>query len=136
MLNKRSHIGWTTGGHTGEEVVLYVYTDDYKNILGGTVQNSDVARYMAKAMGGDLDKLSSELFVPSKDFGSYGITVSNDLSDKNNPKFILVKNNNKYIFFENRNYFEADNKKTSFNGVVIYNGEELFIPLNALELIN
>ena len=136
MLNKRSHIGWTTGGHTGEEVVLYVYADDYKNILGGTVQNSDVARYMAKAMGSDLDKLSSELFVPSKDFGSYGITVSNDLSDKNNPKFILEKNNNKYIFFENRNYFETNNKKTSFNGVVVYNGEELFIPLNALELIN
>ena len=136
MLNKRSHLGWTTGGHTGEEVVLYVYADDYKNILGGTVQNSDIARYMAKAMGGDLDKVSTELFVPSKDFSNYGITVSTDLSDKNNPKFILTKNNNKYLFFENRNYLETNNKKINFNGVVVYNGEELFIPLNALKLLN
>ena len=135
MLNKRSHIGWTTGGHTGEEVVLYVYADDYKNILSGTVQNSDIAWYMAKAMGGDLDKLSSELFVPSKSFSNYGITVSNDFSDINNPKFILTKNNNQYIFFENRNYFEKNNKKNKFNGITVYNGEELFIPAAALELL-
>ena len=136
ILNKRSHIGWTTGGHTGEEVVLYVYADDYKNVLGGTVQNSDIARYIAKAMGGDLDKLSSELFVPSKDFNKYGITATSDLSDKNNPKFILAKNNKSYLFHENRNYFEINNKKIYFNGIVVYNREELFIPLNALKLLD
>jgi alkaline phosphatase len=136
MLNKRSYIGWTTGGHTGEEVVLYVYADDYKNILSGTVQNSDIALYMAKAMGGDLNKLESELFVPSKNFNTHGITVSNNFSDKNNPQFILTKNNNKYTFFENRNYFEINNRRTKFNGVTVYNGEELFIPLEALLLLN
>nr|WP_243175087.1 alkaline phosphatase [Desulfofundulus sp. TPOSR] len=26
MISKRAHIGWTTNGHTGEDVVLYVYS--------------------------------------------------------------------------------------------------------------
>ena len=40
-----------------------------------------------------------------------------------------------YTFFENKNYFEFDNKKTKFNGVVIYNDSEVYFPKDALNLL-
>lgn len=135
MLNKRSDLGWTTGGHTGEDVTLYVYANDYKNQLTGTIQNSDIGRYVAKAIGGDLDKTSEKLFIPSVDFNKYGIKCVVDSSDTKNPSFVLTKNGNTYKFQENRNYFEGPEGKSTFNGIVVYNGKEVFIPQEALKML-
>ena len=135
ILNKRSDLGWTTGGHTGEDVALYVYANDYKNQLTGTVQNSDIGKYIAKAIGGDLDKTSEQLFVPSTAFSKYGIKCAIDNSDAKNPSFVLTKNGNSYKFQENRNYFEGAEGKIQFNGIVVYNGKEVFIPQEALKML-
>lgn len=135
ILNSNNNLGWTTGGHTGQDVALYVYANDYKNQLTGTIENSDIAKYAAKAMGGDLAKATEKLFVPGADFGKYGITMTIDKSDAANPVFVLAKNGNVYKFPENRNYFEGANGKVSFNGVVVYNDKEVFIPQAALKLI-
>ena len=41
IISKRALLGWTTNGHTGEEVPLYVYHP--KNIRPtGVIQNSDI----------------------------------------------------------------------------------------------
>ena len=135
ILNKRSDLGWTTGGHTGEDVALYVYANDYKNQLTGTIQNSDIGKYVAKAMGGDLEKTSEKLFVPSAGFAKYGIQCVVDSSDAKNPVFVLAKNGHSYKFQENRNYFEGPEGKAAFNGVVVYNGKEVFIPQEALKML-
>ena len=135
ILNKRSDLGWTTGGHTGEDIALYVYADNYKNQLTGTVQNSDIGKYIAKAIGGDLDKTSEQLFVPSTAFGKYGVKCAIDNSDAKNPSFVLTKNGHAYRFQENRNYFEGPEGKITFNGIVVYNGKEVFIPQEALKML-
>ena len=135
ILNKRSNLGWTTGGHTGEDVALYVYADNYKNQLTGTVQNSDIGKYIAKAIGGDLDKTSEKLFVPSTAFSKYGVKYSIDKSDLKNPSFILTKNGQTYRFQENRNYFVGPEGKVTFNGVVVYNDKEVFVPEEALKML-
>ena len=135
ILNKRSDLGWTTGGHTGEDIALYVYADNYKNQLTGTVQNSDIGKYIAKAIGGDLDKTSEQLFVPSTAFGKYGVKCAIDNSDTKNPSFVLTKNGHAYRFQENRNYFEGPEGKITFNGIVVYNGKEVFIPQEALKML-
>ena len=135
ILNKRSDLGWTTGGHTGEDIALYVYADNYKNQLTGTVQNSDIGKYIAKAIGSDLDKTSEQLFVPSTAFGKYGVKCAIDNSDAKNPSFVLTKNGHAYRFQENRNYFEGPEGKITFNGIVVYNGKEVFIPQEALKML-
>ena len=134
-LNHLSHLGWTSGGHTGQETVLYVYHDDYANILTGTVQNSDLALYVAKAINGDLQQATKQLFVPSAEVINQGIQYKKDDSDSKNIRFILSKNGNDYVFPQNRNYFEHNGKMTSFNGVVVYNGKDMFIPQEAIDLI-
>lgn len=43
IFNKRSHTGWTTGGHTGEDVPVYAF-GPYKARFAGQVDNTDQAK--------------------------------------------------------------------------------------------
>lgn len=43
IFNKRSHTGWTTGGHTGEDVPVYAF-GPYKARFAGQVDNTDHAK--------------------------------------------------------------------------------------------
>ncbi|WP_297596115.1 alkaline phosphatase [uncultured Cetobacterium sp.] len=131
-MSDRAHLSWTTNGHTGEDVPLYIYTPNYINQLTGTVNNSDIALYIAKAMNVDLDKSTDELFVSGKSIKNMGIDLTIDTTNKFQPTFILSKNNKKYLFHENKNYYEVDGKKITFNGIVVFNGKEVFIPNAAL----
>jgi alkaline phosphatase len=53
-------IGWTTHGHCGETVPLWVYGMDAPV---GTIDNTDLARIAAEAMGADLDRTTRALYV-------------------------------------------------------------------------
>jgi alkaline phosphatase len=79
MIARRSKVGFTTTGHTGEDVPLYVYASDYKNQLTGVVQNTDVAKYTAKAINGSLEEATKELFVSSKIFTKEGILLEKNI---------------------------------------------------------
>lgn len=136
LINKRSHIGWTTGGHTGEDVPLFVYAPSYNNQLTGTIQNSDIALYTAKAMGMDLDIASKELFVPQSELGGKGYNASIDLTDATNPVLVVEKSGIEYRFPENKNYYLENGVQKSYNGINVYNSKQFYIPQVALDMIS
>ncbi len=43
IFNERSHTGWTTGGHTGEDVPVFAY-GPYKKRFAGQIDNTDHAK--------------------------------------------------------------------------------------------
>lgn len=43
IFDERSHTGWTTGGHTGEDVPVFAY-GPYKERLAGQIDNTDNAK--------------------------------------------------------------------------------------------
>ncbi|HZG73956.1 MAG TPA: alkaline phosphatase, partial [Chondromyces sp.] len=43
IFNERSHTGWTTGGHTGEDVPVYAF-GPYKDRFAGQIENTDQAK--------------------------------------------------------------------------------------------
>jgi alkaline phosphatase len=62
-LKKPQYIGFTTGGHTGEDVFLAVYHPD-NNRPTGVVQNTAINRYLQDLLGiPSLDALSEKQFV-------------------------------------------------------------------------
>ncbi|SFB13980.1 MULTISPECIES: alkaline phosphatase [unclassified Bacillus (in: firmicutes)] len=50
IFNNRSHTGWTTGGHTGEDVPVYAF-GPYKERFAGHKDNTDHAKIIFEILG-------------------------------------------------------------------------------------
>ena len=107
ILANRANIGFTTGGHTGEDVFLYSYGPSRPT---GLVENTDLAKKMAQFMNFDLNQLSKKLYTNAKDtFENKGYTTHIDVTDPNNTVFIAEKDNHKYEIPANKKYSNFEN---------------------------
>jgi len=136
MLAQRANIGFSTSGHTGEDVFLYAYGP---NKPYGLVDNTDIAKTMAKFMDFDLEKTSDELFVnATQAFEQKGYSTRIDITDANNPVFIAEKKKIKIELPINKNIAHiTKNKKTStktLEGVTVYNGTDFYVSKEVLKL--
>lgn len=130
IISKRANIGWTTGGHTGGDVVLYTYAPNGDRPTG-VIDNTDVNKYMTRVLGVDLDTVSKQLFVPAKAaFEAKGAKFTADT------KVITVtKGSNKLELPVYKNVATLNGKNTTLNGVVVFNGVDYFVPQQAIDLI-
>ncbi len=95
LLAQRANLGFTTGGHTGEDLFLYSYGPGKPS---GMIENTDIAHSAADAMGFKLDKLSKNMFIEAEEaFGKWG-EVSIDSSDAANPVLVIDKGRKKAEF--------------------------------------
>lgn len=139
MLANRANIGYTTGGHTGEDVFLYSFGPSK---ITGLVENTDLAHAMAKFMGFELDKLTDELYIPAtKVFTEKGFTTKVDVADKENPTFIAQKADVTITIPVNKNsivYKDASmntSKTYTFDTINVYNGTEFYVSKKVLDAI-
>ncbi|MDY7989659.1 alkaline phosphatase [Paenibacillus polymyxa] len=130
IISKRANIGWTTGGHTGGDVVLYTYAPNGDRPTG-VIDNTDVNKYMTRVLGLDLNTVSKQLFVPAKAaFEAKGAKFTADT------KVITVtKGSNKLELPVYKNIATLNGKNTTLNGVVVFNGVDYFVPQQAIDLI-
>jgi alkaline phosphatase len=136
MIGKRANIGFTTTGHTGEDVTLYVYAPSNISQLTGTVENTDIAVYMEKAMGLDLNQATDMLFVKARDaFEANGAKVGFDNADVNNPVLTVEKDNIKVELPINKNIAYVNGEAVKLDGVVVFNGISVYVPQSAIDLI-
>ncbi|SIQ70005.1 alkaline phosphatase [Bacillus cereus] len=132
LLANRANIGFTTGGHTGEDVFLYSYGPQKPN---GLIQNTDIAKTMAKAMGFNLEEVTNKLFVESElAFKRKGATVTIDNTDVENPVLIVKRNNVKTQLFVNKNIIRIKNKEYELGSVVVESNGKFYIPEEAIHL--
>ncbi|MGL5292126.1 MAG: alkaline phosphatase, partial [Vibrionaceae bacterium] len=138
IINSRANIAMTTNGHTGEDVPLYVYTSKPDHLLTGVIQNSDIARYVEKALGLNLDEATQRLFVPESAFKAQEITIKQRELDPKNTFLTVFVNNKEFTVPENKNYVieSATGNKLSYNGVNVFNEEQFFIPQAAIDLMH
>ncbi|MFA9424047.1 MAG: stalk domain-containing protein, partial [Sedimentibacter sp.] len=129
--------GFTTNGHTGEDVTLYIYAPDGVDLLTGTVENTDIAKYMELAMGVDLNDTTEKLFIRARDaFESKGATVKFDnITDVKNPVLIITKNDIEIKMPVNKNIAYVNGTPITLDGVVIFNGVTTYAPQSAIDLI-
>lgn len=123
MISKRANIGWTTNGHTGEEVALYVYHP--KNIRpSGVIENTDLNKYMAEVLSVNLDKVTNELFTEAKTaFEAKEAKVTVDAKDLNNLSLVVTKGNTTIEFPQNKNIAIVNGKEVDMPGVTVYTGD-------------
>jgi len=134
-------LGFTTGGHTGEDIVLYVYSPKSAERPMGVVMNTDIARYIEKLLGADLNALTAKQFqLAPAAFAAKGAAVRFDFSDKANPVLVVTKGATELKFQQNKSLALVNGKETKLSGLVLYTGlaggENWYVPQDALNLIN
>ena len=142
LLAERANIGYTTGGHTGDDMFLYAYGP---NKPAGLVENTDLANLMAETMGFQLNQLTSSLYINAKPaLEKKGFKVTIDESDSNNPVLVAQKGNATYEMAENKNIIlsktTSNNKKSEVKQhtvpyVTVYNDHSFYISEEALKFI-
>lgn len=137
MISKRSNIGWTTNGHTGEDVPLYIYAPDGCKKLGGLVENTDIANYMAELFGIKLSDATDRLFVPVRLAAeAKAAEVAWNTEDELNPVVVITKGSDEIRIPVNKNLAYVNGNAVILDGVTIFNGINTYVPQSAIDLIN
>lgn len=132
MLAERANLGFTTGGHTGEDVFLYSYGPQRPT---GLVENTDLAKKMAQFMDFDLNKLTKELYTNGEQaLKNKGYKATIDLSDAQNPVLVAEKGKRTIEFPVNKNIVIQNGKEKKVNTIHVYNGKDFYISEDALRL--
>ena len=140
LLSTRANLGYTTGGHTGDDVFLYAYGP---NKPTGLVENTDLANIMARTMDFDLDDLTNTLYTEAQTaLTNKGFAVTIDKSNSNNPVLVATKDNVTYKLAENKNTIVKEfknspklNKVITVSGVTAYNDTNFYISQQALDVM-
>lgn len=134
MLAKRAHLGFTTNGHTGEEVILYSFGPGRPT---GTIENIGIAQILSQFLGVSLDELNEEMFLDAHAlFRSQGYVTEIDTSQKNNVVFKASKDNVKIKIPQNKNVLYKNNQLFQLKDVAVYNGKSFYISKEAVEIAN
>ncbi|HVN71167.1 MAG TPA: alkaline phosphatase [Desulfomonilia bacterium] len=135
MMSRRSHIGWTTGGHTGEDVELFAYAPAGERPTG-TIDNTDVAVITAKYLGLDLDKTTRRLYVDAdKAFEAKGAEIGIDATSPANPVLVVKKGSAEIRIPANKNYALVNGKTVTLDGVAVFNGSKWYVSRKAVDLV-
>lgn len=136
MIAKRANIGFTTGGHTGEDIPLYVYAPGNVSQLTGTVENTDIARYIAKAMDVNLDDVTRKLFVHAGEAAAqHGATISfaDSVTD---PVLTLTRGGVEVRLLVYTNIATVNGQRVELEGVSVHDGQgNVYIPQSAIDFL-
>ncbi len=94
ILTAHTCFGWTTGGHTGEEVFLACYHPKAAQRIMGVNSNEDLAHYMQALFGmyGKMGTFSDNIFARHADvFRGYDVQLQRNVKVKEYPT-LIVKN--------------------------------------------
>lgn len=123
MISRRAKLGWTSHGHTGNDVVLYMYHPRNYRMMG-VIDNSDIAKYMEEVLELDLKSTTDRLFVKAYDvFTKKKAEVAVDTKDVENPTLIVTKGEKVIRFPVNKNIAIVNGEVIELPGVVVYTGD-------------
>eukprot|EP00978_Attheya_sp_CCMP212_P021079 scaffold61195_cov58-Attheya_sp.AAC.3 len=125
---KYTYVGFTTHGHTGESVPVWFFGADPPV---GLIDNTDLAILTSDALGVDLAKTTSELFVDLS-------TTSLSYEVKGGSVTVSIIGSAPITLPFFRDYFVYDSgEKTCFDGVTIYaeKSEKVYVSQDAIDKI-
>jgi len=129
----RHFIGWTTTGHTGEDVFLGIYAPKGTQRISGVVENTDVSKFICKQLNlGDLkaDSLYFNKVNANSRFTHYqapeikGTDLIFEHISKDIHKRITIP--------ANVNYYFSGNKKIPTKTLIVCIHKNYFIPIDLL----
>jgi len=98
LMTSKTCFGFTTGGHTGEEVFLAAYHPDRASLPLGRLTNVELNHYLCATLGltGKLDELNDKNFARHTDvFTDYTCEIIPAADEKASPTLIVKNKKNK-----------------------------------------
>ncbi|MFD2683203.1 alkaline phosphatase [Bacillus seohaeanensis] len=126
MMAKRAHLGFTTHGHSGEDIFLYAYGPGKPT---GLIENTHIPLIISEYLGIPLhSKRYDEWYINAMTyFKKKGYKVKIDKQDKDNPIFTAIKGSEKLQFPENKNYYLRNGNKVLLESVNVYSGDGFYV---------
>ena len=139
VIARRVGIGYTTGGHTGEQVYLGVYAPDSVELLDGLVDNTEVNKYMQRVLFGEeiLDDYTNEIFQDGLEKLSSieGTNVTIDTSIKYAPKATISRNGNILELDLYTNKYTLNGEEKELETVVPYINGKIYVPQELIDIV-
>jgi alkaline phosphatase len=115
VLSKRyTVIGWTTYGHNGETVPVWVYGADAPV---GTIDNTELAEIAADAMNVDLDWITDRLYV---DLDTVGGIKKIKINEEKDFVKVVMNDGTKAKFFIGRDYMKYNGQTIELPGLTVF----------------
>lgn len=134
FLTSRTGLAFTTGGHTGEDVLLSAYHPNNASRPYGMLTNIELNHYLCNVNGftnNTLDSLTNNIFVPHTEvFKGMEYTIAD--------RVLTVKNKNKTLQVKpNTNIVVINGKEKELESVVVYVGRKntFYLPRKLKELL-
>lgn len=139
LITSKTCIGFTTGGHTGEEVFLAAYHPE-GTVPTGMVTNIELNHYMAAMMGlsGRLDGLTASCFVPHTEvFNGYAYEIIPSVEEEGNPTLVVYTQNRQLIIQPYTNMVKTEEKDIKLSSVIVYvdANQTFYLPLALTEYL-
>lgn len=137
VLYNRTYFGFTTFGHTVENVFLAVYHPQ-NDILKGVPTNIDVFNYLCRQMGltGEMKQLTEDIYADHHQvFEGYDMKI--DSLDKYHYRLTVKNKRNVLVADSYENYFMINNKKVDLESVIVYmdKNKTFYLPKNLRNFI-
>ena len=137
ILTKHTPFGWTTGGHTGEDVFLAVYNPHDQRPEGWTT-NTELGHYIQSLWGmnqSKMDQFTDRIFAPHKQvFAAYQTTIQKSEEKNVWPKLTVTNpaNGKQLTAYAFSNIIEVDGKQTQLPSVITYvdRNDMFYLPAN------
>ena len=137
VLYGRTYFGFTTFGHTVENVFLAVYHPQNDRLVG-VPTNIEVNHYLRRQMGmtNELEQLTEELYADHHQVFE-GFEVRIDSVDKYNRRLYVKNRRNVMLIDSYANYVTLNNKRVDLNSVIVYvdKNNTFYLPKELRELM-
>jgi alkaline phosphatase len=136
MISKRAFIGWTTNGHTGEDVTLYSYGP---RAPYGLLENTDLAHAAENALGLSLAWTDNNLYVEAVSaFKALGMEVEIDSTDATNKELVVSKAGQEVarLCFAT-DLLECQGKVCKLTGITVFaeKSGKVYVPQDAVKTV-
>ncbi|MGM0753005.1 MAG: alkaline phosphatase [Bacillota bacterium] len=126
LLAKRANLGFTTHGHTGEDVFLYSYGPG-KPV--GLIENTDIPRAISKYLGFSLTsgEFASWYVDGAEFYRERGFDVKIKGRTSKNPEMVVKRGDEELRFPENKDFYLKNGEKVRLKSVNVYDGETFYV---------
>ena len=140
VIARRVGIGYTTGGHTGEQIYLGVYAPSDLELLEGVVDNTEVNKYMQRVLFGEelLSSYTEEIYQDGEAALSKieETKTSVDETIKHSPKLTIERLGNVIEVDLYTNNYRVNSEEKELNTVVPYINGKYFIPQELIDVVS